>query len=120
LALDDFADDAFALALDDFAFGAAALAFEAPPEVDRLVARDFTLAPEEDDPALGLDDFLVEVALGLGDSVSFTPSITRAPALAMASAPSTTVAPMERAALLAALAAALPVPTIVPLVLFFA
>jgi len=62
----------------------------------------------------------IEVAFVLGDRVSFTPSRTRAPALATASAPSTTVAPIERAAFFTALAAALPVPNVVPLLLFFA
>lgn len=134
---DDFDDD-FALAPDDFALAPEddGRDFVEAPEDDRSAPDDFARPPDvddedDDDLALGREDFLAAVAFGVEDSVSFTPSMTRAPALATASAPSATVSPMDRsaspacrrapvAAFFTDLVAALAVRLVVPLLLFFA
>jgi hypothetical protein len=139
-ALPDLADGPLALAVDAFARGAAdlALAFAAPRNVGRSDPDDFAFAPEreeDEDLALPREDDLVEAEPG--EIRSLMASSPLAPALTTASAPSTTVSPIERrmppawrpapvAAFLAAFAAGLTAPAAdlrarlsVPLLLLF-
>jgi hypothetical protein len=98
-ALPDLADGPLALAVDAFARGAAdlALAFAALRNVGRSDPDDFAFAPErEEDEDLDLPREDEPVEAEPGEIRSLMASSPLAPALTTASAPSTTVSPIER------------------------
>ena len=97
-------------------FGAAVLAFAfTEAALDDLAAAGAFALAADGDLALVVEDFLVEVDFGLGESDSLALSTSFAPALTTASAPSATLSPIERSVPPAAFFTAF-----VDLLLFFA